>query len=484
MQERLLLDSQVQKEVKAGRVLGPLPNVCPSWWKYAMVSPISLIPKKSMGVIIPNKWRLIFNLSFGKLWGLSVNDGIDKLVFSFNFITFKRVCKLARKVGLYGLMWKTDLLDAFRFVPMHPDDIALLGFSFNEELFFETCLPFGVRSGPGIFAAVAKAIRNISRIALDAPLLSNFLDDFFNFDSKENHVANAVSLVGFSDLLAIIGIEKSPGKTHVSSNSMIILGLELDMCEQKVKVPEPRMSALKELLKEWSNRSIATKVQLQSLIGVLVFASYGVQWGRAFIRRLIDLMSPLTLQSSSVHLDAEVIADIEWWIQYSTTTECNGITYLIDPIVVHVEVWSDSCLSDCAGVWPELNLWWFHTFTEAERSWLTEINGLELYAIVTNCATYGSQLRGKSILLWSDNETAVLAINNRRSKDPAHNSLIRELFFICSVNSFQIRAKHVPGAKNKLADYLSRPALRHKAWSLQPSLNRSPIRPVLPSGKW
>ena len=124
-----------------------------------------------MGVIIPNKWRLIFNLSFGKLWGLSVNDGIDKLVFSFNFITFKRVCKLARKVGLYGLMWKTDLLDAFRFVPMHPDDIALLGFSFNEELFFETCLPFGVRSGPGIFAAVAKAIRNISRIALDAPLL-------------------------------------------------------------------------------------------------------------------------------------------------------------------------------------------------------------------------------------------------------------------------------------------------------------------------
>ena len=34
------------------------------------------------------------------------------------------------------------------------------------------------------------------------------------------------------------------------------------------------MSALKELLKEWSNRRIATKVQLQSLIGVLVFGFY------------------------------------------------------------------------------------------------------------------------------------------------------------------------------------------------------------------
>ena len=484
LQERLLLDSQVKKEVKAGRVLGPLPNISPSWWKYAMVSPISLIPKKSMGVVIPGKWRLIFNLSWGKLWGLSVNDGIDKFDFSFNFITFKRICKLARKVGLGGFMWKADLLDAFRFVPMHPDDIPLLGYSFNDELYFETCLPFGVRSGPGIFAAVAKAIRNVSRIALDAPLLSNFLDDFFNIDSKENHVANAVSLVGFSDVLAILGIEKSPGKTLESANKMVILGLELDLNEQKVKVPEPRMTALKELLQEWTLRQSATKVQLQSLIGVLVFASYGVQWGRAFIRRLIEIMSPLAMQSTTVKLDSEVLSDIQWWIHYSTTSECNGISYLINPTPVHVEFWSDSCLSDCAGVWPELNTWWYHQFTPSEREWLTEINALELYAIVTNCATFGPQLKGQSLLLWSDNETAVNAINNRRSKDPALNSLIRELFFICSVNSFQIRAKHVPGAKNTLADCLSRPALRHKAWLLRPSLNLAPIRPSLPSGTW
>ena len=99
---------------------------------------------------------------------------------------------------------------------------------------------------------------------------------------------------------------------------MVILGLELDLNEQKVKVPEPRMTALKELLQEWTLRQSATKVQLQSLIGVLVFASYGVQWGRAFIRRLIEIMSPLAMQSTSVALDSEVLSDIQWWIHYST----------------------------------------------------------------------------------------------------------------------------------------------------------------------
>jgi hypothetical protein len=40
----------------------------------------------------------------------------------------------------------------------------------------------------------------------------------------------------------------------------------------------------------------------------------------------------------------------------------------------------------------------------------------------------------------------------------------------------QIEAKHIAGEKNSLADALSRPDLRHKAWIIQPTLhqNRAP----------
>ena len=74
--ERVLLANKIGEDVSAGRIIGPLPNVVPTGWSFAMVSPVSLIPKRSLGVIIPDKWRLIFNLSWGKIFGLSVNDGI------------------------------------------------------------------------------------------------------------------------------------------------------------------------------------------------------------------------------------------------------------------------------------------------------------------------------------------------------------------------------------------------------------------------
>jgi len=86
---RAQLAAQIQEEVQDyGRMIGPLPPRIPAWLKYVMVSPVSLIPKKAMGVIVPKKFRLIFNLSWGKLFGLSVNDGIDNEDFEVRFITF------------------------------------------------------------------------------------------------------------------------------------------------------------------------------------------------------------------------------------------------------------------------------------------------------------------------------------------------------------------------------------------------------------
>jgi hypothetical protein len=215
-----------------------------------------------------------------------------------------------------------------------------------------------------------------------------------------------------------------------------------------------------------------------------VFASFGVQWGRAFIRRLIELASPLPLQTSEVDLDSFVLMDIDWWIHFAALPMCNGISYLIDPSPVDVEFFSDSSLPECAGVWPIYNIWWFHVFTKKELSILPDISCRELFAIVANCATFGKKLKGKNIMLWSDNSASVDAINSRRAFNPVMNSLIRELFYICAIHSFQIQAKHLPGVKNGLADCLSRSAIRHKAWSMQPSLNQVPLTPILPSLTW
>ena len=53
---------------------------------------------------------------------------------------------------------KLDLQHAYRIVPVHPDDRPLLGMNWQGHTFLDATLPFGLRSAPKIFSAVADAL--------------------------------------------------------------------------------------------------------------------------------------------------------------------------------------------------------------------------------------------------------------------------------------------------------------------------------------
>ena len=74
-------------------------------------------------------------------------------------------------------MAKFDLKAAYRQVPVHLDDRWLLGMILEDKLYIDTTLPFGLRSAPMIFSAVADALAFIIRSRGDAGL-DNYLDDF------------------------------------------------------------------------------------------------------------------------------------------------------------------------------------------------------------------------------------------------------------------------------------------------------------------
>ena len=42
---------------------------------------------------------------------------------------------------------------------MHPDDRLLLGMKWQEELYIDTALPFGLRSAPKLFPAIADGVQ-------------------------------------------------------------------------------------------------------------------------------------------------------------------------------------------------------------------------------------------------------------------------------------------------------------------------------------
>jgi len=125
-----------------------------------------------------------------------------------------------------------------------------------------------------------------------------------------------------------------------------------------------------------------------------------------------------------------------------------------------------------------------HRFSESDEKILTHISAKELFAVVCNCRTFRQALEGVTLLVHCDNSATINAINSGRCKDPIMMKLIRELFYLRAEFSFQVVAVPIEGSKNVLADALSRDKLRVQAWKLQPSLERLPTRPSLPTMLW
>ena len=90
------------------------------------------------------------------------------------------------------------------------------------------------------------------------------------------------------------------------------------------------------------------------------------------------------------------------------------------------------------------------------------INCLELLAIVVAVKIWGFHFKGKKILIFCDNEASVQVINSGSSRDSFMQNCLRELCYIQAVFQFDIRAKHIFGNDNRVADYLSRWHSNHK----------------------
>ncbi len=72
------------------------------------------------------------------------------------------------------------------------------------------------------------------------------------------------------------------------------------------------------------------------------------------------------------------------------------------------------------------------------------------------CAVWARFWSDSMVLIHCDNAGAVAAINSGYSKVPEMMHLLRCLFFIRAHFAISVRAVHIPGKENTLADAISR----------------------------
>ena len=129
-----IIREYLAKECAEGRILGPFP---PASLPGVQVSRFGVIPKKGL-----NKWRLILDLSSPE--GRSVNDGIRPELCSLLYVSIDDAARAMARAGRGALLAKIDIKNAYRIVGVHPEDRLLLGMLWDEELYVDTALPFGL----------------------------------------------------------------------------------------------------------------------------------------------------------------------------------------------------------------------------------------------------------------------------------------------------------------------------------------------------
>ena len=98
----------------------------------------------------------------------------------------------------------------------------------------------------------------------------------------------------------------------------------------------------------------------------------------------------------------------------------------------------------------------------------------ELFAIIVACPIWGELLQEKRIIFNCDNEAVVSMINTKRSRAPKAMDLIRRLTLLTMQYNFYIRAQHIPGKRNEIADSLSR--FQHQQFTLHPDFSANNLK--------
>ena len=84
-----------------------------------------------------------------------MNDVISPELSSLSYISVDEVMQRVLELGRGALMAKADIKQAYRNMPVHPEDRDLLGMQWQGQLLVDGCLPFGLRSAPLLFTVEA-----------------------------------------------------------------------------------------------------------------------------------------------------------------------------------------------------------------------------------------------------------------------------------------------------------------------------------------
>jgi len=439
--KRRALDEEVQKLI-AKRVVEPVQT-----GELGFYSHLFLVPKKD------GSWRPIIDLS-------SLNRHL--VIPSFTMETPETI----RTSTLQG-DWAVsiDLRDAYFHLPVRESDRKYLSFSYKGEVWRFKNLCFGLATAPYFFTKVMTEFQRI--LSLQDVSIHVYLDDWLirSLDREKLIRQTATVLTLCQELGLMVNWDKSD---LTPKQDYVFLGYRFENLSHRVFPSEDRIVKILSLVNTFRTSQVLPVRIWSSLIGLLGSVDKIIPGGRLKIRTLQTHRRSQWKQidDPDFHRWLEIAptlkTDLAWWT--ITGNWVRGVPTL--PPNPDVVIYTDASNSGWGAHTESRRYHLSGKWTEPQRQ--LHINLLELKAVVLAVTTWETMCQGKTVLIATDNRTVVAYLNHGGgTRSPGLNLVAVQFLTWCLSRNLVLRARHIPGQLNVLADELSRKGtLVSSEWTL------------------
>ena len=441
----------IDTECKNGCLYGPFDQPP---FKHYRVSPLGVAVGKYSG-----KKRLIVDLSspHDDLRHVSINDLLDKDSCSLTYVRIDDAINAIKKCGKGALLTKHDISNAFKVIPIRPDQWPYFCVKWDKKFYVFVRLVFGCRSSPCIFDTLSQAICWIASTNYGVETIFHLLDDFLSVDSPDACTGERTMAI-LSLVFNRLKIPLAKHKCIGPATCLEYLGIILDSIKMEARLPLEKVQRILEFIDFFIEKRHCTKREILQLLGHFNFASRVILPGRSFVSHLLNIAVSVRDLHQKVKLDEHCFEDLLMWRKF--LQDWNGVSLFYEKDFTtnfDMQLFSDASLIGFGSIFG--TQWLYST-------WPTQLPAIadgdlsmafrELYPIVAAAIVWGKYWKTKRILFMCDNQATVRIIQKARSRCLAIMRLMRTLTWTAAVNNFHFSARFLPGSTNLAADSLSR----------------------------
>lgn len=346
--------------------------------------------------------------------------------------------------------WTTsvDLSDAYLHIPVHKTVRKFFRFAVGKKVFQFGVIPFGLGWAPKLFTRIGKDVREmLFRLGV---LIHAYLDDLLQRAKNKEGAVQATQIL--VTLLLSLGFVINMKKSDLVPTQVFhFVGYGFDLIQATVFPHPDRVNNIVRLAAELLRRKYTTAGKLSSFLGVLSATEKMVLLGRLHMRPLQMTLKRHWRYPAPLHTRVPLSPglDLEWWV--------NPNNWSVRPPLHspphHVQVFTDSSTRGWGAHCGNLTAKGRWSSVDCRR----HINCLELLAVHLALMRFLQVVADKVVLVSTDNSTTLSHINKQGgTRSPQMLALTRDLLLWCQSHNITLKAQHIAGEKNVVADALSR----------------------------